>query len=122
MPWKVTNVMDQKIRFSGRGAANMSALCREFRMWYKWLKRYREAHSVPALPAAPAQLRWKLGWWNCGGTGGEAKAAGAAGARRRALECLAGESILGRASWGNTGRNGRRRNGSNDPSPTSCGK
>ena len=35
MPWKVTNVMDQKIRFVIRAVepgANMSALCREFRI------------------------------------------------------------------------------------------
>ena len=56
MPWKVTNVMDQKIRFVLRAVqpgANMSALCREFQIsrptGYKWLKRYREAHSVTGL-------------------------------------------------------------------------
>ena len=54
MPWKVT--MDQKIRFVLRAVqpgANMSALCREFQIsrptGYKWLKRYREAHSVTGL-------------------------------------------------------------------------
>ena len=56
MPWKVTDVMDQKIRFVARAVvpeANMSALCREFGIsrptGYYWLKRYREAGSVTGL-------------------------------------------------------------------------
>lgn len=56
MPWKVTGVMDQKIRFVGQAVApgaNLSALCREHGIsrptGYYWLKRYREADSVTAL-------------------------------------------------------------------------
>ena len=56
MPWKVTDVMEQKIHFVTRAAvpgANISALCRESGIsrptGYYWLKRYREADSVTAL-------------------------------------------------------------------------
>ncbi len=56
MPWKVTDVMEQKIHFVTQAAvpgANISALCRESGIsrptGYYWLKRYREADSVTAL-------------------------------------------------------------------------
>ena len=56
MPWKVTDVMNQKIRFVVRATepgTNLSALCREFGIsrptGYLWLKRYREANSVAGL-------------------------------------------------------------------------
>ena len=56
MPWRVTDVMDQKIRFVLRAVGpgvNMSVLCREFGIsrptGYTWLKRYREARSVTGL-------------------------------------------------------------------------
>ena len=56
MPWKVTDVMEQKIHFVTQAAvpgANISALCRESGIsrptGYYWLKRYREADSVAAL-------------------------------------------------------------------------
>ena len=56
MPWNVTDVMEQKIRFVTQAAvpgANISALCRESGIsrptGYYWLKRYREADSVAGL-------------------------------------------------------------------------
>ncbi len=56
MPWKVSDVMDQRIRFVARavgGAESMAALCREFGIarvtGYKWLNRYREEGSFAAL-------------------------------------------------------------------------
>ena len=56
MPWRVTDVMDQKISFVVRAVGpgvNMSALCREYGIsrptGYTWLKRYREASSVTGL-------------------------------------------------------------------------
>jgi len=56
MPWRVKDVMDEKIRFVVQAAvpgANLSALCREFGIsrptGYLWRKRYREANSVAGL-------------------------------------------------------------------------
>ena len=56
MPWRVTDMMDQKISFVVRAVGpgvNMSALCREYGIsrptGYTWLKRYREASSVTGL-------------------------------------------------------------------------
>ena len=56
MPWRVTDVMDQKISFVVRAVGpgvNMSALCHEYGIsrptGYTWLKRYREASSVTGL-------------------------------------------------------------------------
>ncbi len=56
MPWKVSDVMDQRIRFvtlALRGGESMTALCKEFGIarvtGYKWLNRYREAGSFTGL-------------------------------------------------------------------------
>ena len=56
MPWKVTNVLEQRISFVVRalhGQESMSALCREFgisrQTGYKWLKRHREIGSFAQL-------------------------------------------------------------------------
>ena len=56
MPWKVTNVLEQRISFVVRalhGRESMSALCREFgisrQTGYKWLKRYREIGGFAQL-------------------------------------------------------------------------
>ena len=56
MPWRVRDVMDQKISFVVRATvpgANLSALCREYGIsrptGYLWRKRYREAWSVTGL-------------------------------------------------------------------------
>ncbi len=56
MPWKVANVMEEKIRFVVRACAHdrkMSELCREFgisrRTGYYWLNRYQQEGTVTAL-------------------------------------------------------------------------
>ena len=56
MPWKATDVMEQRIRFVARAVvpgSNVSGLCREFGIsrptGYYWLRRYREAGSVTGL-------------------------------------------------------------------------
>ena len=81
MPWKVMDVMDQKIRFVARGVVpgvNLSAfLCREFGIsrptGYYWLRRYREVGSVTGLQEGSGghtgvrseRLRgWKHEWWS----------------------------------------------------------
>jgi len=56
MPWKATDVLDQRISFVVRalqGQESMTALCQEFgisrQTGYKWLKRYREIGSFAQL-------------------------------------------------------------------------
>lgn len=56
MPWKETDVMDERIRFvvrASRGLEKMAALCREFgisrKTGYKWLERFEEAGSLRGL-------------------------------------------------------------------------
>ena len=56
MAWKVTDLMDQKIRFVVRAVGagvNMNCLCCEFGIsWltgYYWLGRYRDASSITGL-------------------------------------------------------------------------
>ena len=56
MPWKVTNVLEQRISFVVRalhGQGSMTALCQEFgisrQTGYKWLKRHREIGSFAQL-------------------------------------------------------------------------
>lgn len=56
MPWKVKDVMDQRIEFILRavsGEDEISSLCREFQVsrptGYHWLKRYQETGSVAGL-------------------------------------------------------------------------
>jgi transposase InsO family protein len=56
MPWKVANVMDQRIAFvieATQPEVNLSKVCRKFdisrRTGYKWLMRYAEAGSVTGL-------------------------------------------------------------------------
>ncbi len=62
MPWKVTNVLEQRISFVVRalhGQESMSALCREFgisrQTGYRWLKRYREIGSAIGARGEPIQ-------------------------------------------------------------------
>ncbi len=56
MPWKVTDVSEQRVQFVVRAASRreeMSALCREFGVsrptGYRWRERFREVGSVQAL-------------------------------------------------------------------------
>jgi transposase InsO family protein len=56
MAWVQTDVSEQRIRFVVRAEAGkepLAALCREFGIarptGYRWLKRYRQAHSVEAV-------------------------------------------------------------------------
>ncbi len=56
MPWKETNVMQQKIRFVIRaveGGESVSSLCREFGISrptaYRWINRYKDTGSVESL-------------------------------------------------------------------------
>jgi len=56
MPWKATDVLDQRISFVVRalqGQGSMTALCQEFgisrQTGYKWLKRYREIGNFAQL-------------------------------------------------------------------------
>jgi len=56
MPWKVTNVMDQRINFVVRAIQereSFTALCREFdisrQTGYRWVRRYREVGSFSRL-------------------------------------------------------------------------
>jgi transposase-like protein len=56
MPWKVTDVMEERIRFVRqvlRGQESMSKLCREFGIsrstGYVWWNRYRGERTVGAL-------------------------------------------------------------------------
>lgn len=56
MPWRTTDIMEQRIRFVVRASAagrNLSALCREFEVsrptGYRWLQRYKEAGRVEGL-------------------------------------------------------------------------
>ena len=56
MPWKETNVMEQKIRFVIRaveGGESVSSLCREFGISrptaYRWINHYKDAGSVESL-------------------------------------------------------------------------
>jgi len=56
MPWRETDVRDQRIRFvvaARQQGANIAALCREFgisrKTAYKWCRREAAAHSVLAL-------------------------------------------------------------------------
>ena len=56
MPWRKTNVMDQRVEFvvkAGNGVGNFSGVCREFGIsrptGYKWLERYRETGSMNGL-------------------------------------------------------------------------
>lgn len=87
MPWKVTNVMEERIKFIVRalnGDLNFSGLCEEFGVsrstGYRWLKRYREygnlfeikelsrrPHSNPTKTSAEHEgrikaLRLRYGW------------------------------------------------------------
>ena len=88
MPWLNTQPMDQKISFITHvlagGDGQFSGLCRQFRIsrktGYKWLHRYRAAHSLTALQdrsrrphRSPTridrtleerivELRWPDGW------------------------------------------------------------
>lgn len=56
MPWKVTDVMEERIRFVKqvlRGQESMSKLCRQFGIsrstGYVWWNRYRGERTVGAL-------------------------------------------------------------------------
>jgi transposase InsO family protein len=56
MPWKVSTLMDERIKLVARGTAadaNISALCREFGISrptaYRWLKRYDDTKSLTDL-------------------------------------------------------------------------
>jgi transposase InsO family protein len=56
MPWKETDVANERIEFvvgALSGPGNFSALCREFgvsrKTGYKWLKRFEEVGSLPLL-------------------------------------------------------------------------
>jgi len=56
MPWKTTDVMEQRIHFVVRASqigCNLSALCREFEVsrptGYRWLRRYQAAETVTEL-------------------------------------------------------------------------
>ena len=56
MPWKETNVVEQKIRFVIRaveGGEKVSPLCREFGISrptaYRWINRYKDAGSIESL-------------------------------------------------------------------------
>jgi len=56
MPWKETDVMEERIRFvveASQPGASMAALCRAYgisrRTGYKWLSRFREAGSLRGL-------------------------------------------------------------------------
>lgn len=56
MPWRVTDVMEQRIEFVGRvcaGGESFSAVCRALGVsrptGYRWWRRYREGQSVSVL-------------------------------------------------------------------------
>lgn len=56
MPWKETNVLDQRIEFVARGQApkvNLSSLCEEFGIarstGYRWLRRFQEEGRFGSL-------------------------------------------------------------------------
>ncbi len=80
MPWRVTDMMDQKISFVVRAVGpgvNMSALCREYGIsrptGYTWLKRYREASSVTGLRVRSRRpgCQWPLNMLRSGLCGGQ---------------------------------------------------
>ena len=66
MPWTLTSVNEQRIRFvirASRDLVNMSALCQEFGIsrptGYLWLDRYREAGSISGV-FCNISFRWGI--------------------------------------------------------------
>ena len=56
MPWKLSNIMEERIKFVIRascGGVNFSSLCRDFGIsrptGYHWLKRYRDSGSLSGI-------------------------------------------------------------------------